>query len=256
MVAAWEKMKAFFKEHSKLALAFSGGTDSAFLLYAAVKCGAEVKAYYVKSSFQPAFELEDARRLAEELSAPMEVIELDVLSVAQIVSNPPERCYHCKRAIFSAITGAAERDNFSLIIDGSNASDDPADRPGMRALKELMVRSPLRECGLTKADVRAMSKAAGLFTHDKPAYACLATRIPTGQAITAQKLENTERGENYLFSLGLRDFRVRLGASGEARIQLRAEDMPKLVEKAAEVSAELGKYYKGVLLDLEVRNEQ
>lgn len=249
------ELKDFFKLNPRPALAFSGGTDSALLLYAAVKYGADVKAYYVKSPFQPAFELEDAKRLAAELGADMEIIELDVLADERIAANPPQRCYYCKIAIFSAIYEAAARDGYTVLIDGTNASDDPGDRPGMRALRELSVRSPLRECGLTKADVRRLSKEAGLFTHDKPAYACLATRIPSGEGITREKLAATENAENYLSSLGFRDFRVRY-FNGAAKLQLRKADFERAFELASEINCRLKKYYTSVLLDMEVRDEQ
>ena len=119
----------------------------------------------------------------------MEVLPIDVLCHEKVTANPPDRCYHCKQQIFGKILEKAKADGFSLVLDGTNASDDAADRPGMRALAELKVRSPLRECGLTKAVIREKSMEAGLFTWDKPAYACLATRIPTGEVITAEKLE-------------------------------------------------------------------
>lgn len=249
------QLKEFFDKNPKAAIAFSGGVDSAYLLFAAIRCGADVKAYYAKSPFQPEFELEDAKRLAAELSAGMEILTLDVLSDPQIASNPPERCYHCKKSIFNAICEAAARDGYSLILDGTNASDDPGDRPGMRALRELSVRSPLRECGLTKADIRRLSREAGLFTHDKPAYACLATRIPTGKLITVEKLKMTEKAEAFLLSQGFRDFRVRMAGEG-AKLQLREEDFPLLATKRREIYDCLKKYYKSVVLDLEVRNEQ
>lgn len=268
-------LKDFFRENPKVALAFSGGVDSAYLLYAAVKSGASVRAYYVKSAFQPRFELEDARRLAGELGADMRILEEDVLADAQVASNPGDRCYHCKKMIFTAIIRAAAEDGFSVLMDGTNASDDAGDRPGMRALRELEVRSPLRECGLTKAEIRRLSKEAGLFTWDKPAYACLATRIPTGTVITEERLCRTERAESYLASIGLRDFRVRMipvdgggdrpgalvcgmpcGAEPSAdmaRIQVTASDIPLLLGRRKEILAELKKYYSAVLLDLEVR---
>lgn len=249
------ELKEFFKLNPRAALAFSGGTDSAYLLHAALACGASVKAYYVKSPFQPAFELQDAKRLAAQLSAEMEIIELDVLADERIAANLPERCYHCKRAIFTAIYEAAARDGYSVLMDGSNASDDPGDRPGMRALMELSVYSPLREAGLTKTDVRRLSKEAGLFTHDKPAYACLATRIPTGEEITREKLAATEEAESYLASLGFRDFRVRR-FNGAARLQVTKRDFDRAVELAPQINRELKKYYTSVLLDMEVRNEQ
>lgn len=242
----------FFHENQKAAIAFSGGVDSAYLLYAALQSGADVRAYYVKSAFQPQFELDDARRLAETLSADMRVLDVDILADETVAANPPDRCYHCKRRIFSAIASAAAADGYTLLLDGTNASDDAGDRPGMRALRELSVRSPLRECGLTKPEIRRLSREAGLFTWDKPAYACLATRVPAGERLTAEKLENTERAEDFLFSLGFADFRVRL-FNGAARLQLPAEQLPQLLERRAEILSELKKTYSAVVLDLEVR---
>ncbi len=247
-------LEAFFQEHPRAALAFSGGVDSAYLLYAARRWGAEVQAYYVQTAFQPRFERADAERLAAELGVSMRVLTVDVLAVPEAAANPPDRCYHCKRAIFKAIARAAAEDGFSLLLDGTNASDDAADRPGMRALRELAVRSPLRECGLTKADIRRRSKEAGLFTWNKPAYACLATRIPAGTPITAEMLQKTEAAEDYLFSLGLTDFRVRL-LDGCARIHVPAAQIPRLLENRREIVETLKKTYGGVLLDLEARSE-
>ncbi|MCI7096278.1 MAG: ATP-dependent sacrificial sulfur transferase LarE [Clostridiales bacterium] len=246
------ELERFFAENPRAAVAFSGGADSAYLLYAAVKAGANVKAYYVKTAFQPQFELEDAKKLAGELGTPMQVLPLDILCNQTVMANPPDRCYHCKKRIFSAIRAAAAQDGFSVLLDGTNASDDAGDRPGIRALKELSVRSPLREAGLTKAEIRRLSKEAGLFTHDKPAYACLATRIPTGETITAEKLRRTEWAETYLAGLGLRDFRVR-AMGNTAKLQVRASDLNLVVTHREQIAAELGKAYEGVLLDLEVR---
>ncbi|MBQ3356527.1 MAG: ATP-dependent sacrificial sulfur transferase LarE [Oscillospiraceae bacterium] len=246
------KLNDFFAEHPKVAVAFSGGVDSAYLLYAAKQCGAQVRAYFVKSAFQPQFELEDALRLANALGVPMQLLCPDVLADERVASNPADRCYYCKRTIFTAIKAQAEADGFSVLLDGTNASDDAGDRPGMKALRELSVLSPLRLCGLTKADVRRLSREAGLFTWDKPAYACLATRIPTGEVITEEKLAATERAENCLFSIGLRDFRVRRMA-GAARIQLPADQIETLLRHRQDVLAALKRDYAGVLLDLEVR---
>lgn len=245
-------LQDFFHENKKAALAFSGGVDSAYLLYAAVSSGAEVCAYYVKSVFQPEFELEDARRLAGELGADMRVLEADVLSAPEVGANPDDRCYHCKKMMFSLIADAAKADGFSVLMDGTNASDDAGDRPGMRALRELAVRSPLRECGLTKEEIRRLSREAGLFTWDKPAYACLATRIPAGTEITLEKLERTKQAENILFSMGFKDFRVRM-LGDCARLQLPEDQIPGMLEKRQEILEKLKKYYTGVLLDLEVR---
>ena len=245
-------LEEFFKTYPSAAVAFSGGADSAYLLYAAKRYAKDVTAYYVKTEFQPEFELEDAKRLARELKADMRIINLSVFDTEEIIENPPERCYHCKKKIFGAIMEAAAKDGYSVLIDGTNASDDADDRPGMRALRELEVLSPLRICGITKPEVRRLSKEAGIFTWDKPAYACLATRIPSGEEITREKLKATEEAEKCMFSLGFTDFRVR-SAGGNARLQIREEQIPLLVEKRSEILADLKKYYKTVSLDLEVR---
>lgn len=246
-------LSEFFAGQERVALAFSGGVDSAYLLYAAVQAGCAVRPYYVKTAFQPAHELADARRLAGALGVELCVLELDILSHPAVTDNPADRCYHCKRRIFSAILERAAADGCTLVVDGTNASDEAADRPGMRALAELSVRSPLRECGLGKADIRALSRQAGLFTWDKPAYACLATRIPTGTPLTAEALARTEQAEAALAALGFSDFRVRLGAAGEARLELRAEQLPLLLERRAELLSALSPHYTAVTLNLETR---
>lgn len=243
---------AFFKENPKAALGFSGGVDSSYLLYAGVQTGADIHPYYIKTAFQPQFELDDAERLCAQLGVPLTVLELDVLKNEAVTANPPDRCYHCKTALFGALSTRALADGYTLLLDGTNASDDAGDRPGMRALKELHVYSPLRECGLTKAEIRRLSREAGLFTWDKPAYACLATRIPSGDAITAEKLLATERAEAFLFSLGLTDFRVR-NYRGAARLQFPEAQLNAVLAHRAEILQELKKDYPAVLLDLEVR---
>lgn len=245
-------LQAFFQANPRAALAFSGGVDSAYLLWAGRHWGCDLTAYYVRTAFQPEFEYEDARRLAEEVGVPLRVVEADILSVPLAAANGPDRCYHCKRALFALLWEAARRDGHTLLLDGTNASDDAEDRPGMRALRELEVRSPLRECGLTKAEIRAQSKKAGLFTWNKPAYACLATRIPTGTAITAGDLERVEAAEGALFALGFTDFRVRL-LSGAARIQLPADQWDRASEQREAIRKALSPRFDAVLLDLETR---
>lgn len=246
-------LSSFFVEHPDVAIAFSGGTDSAYLLYAAMRWGRRVRAYYVKSAFQPQFEWEDARKIAAFLGADMVALDADILSCSAVVENGPERCYHCKKALFSLIAQRAAEDGFPVLADGTNASDRANDRPGMRALQEMQVRSPLREYGLTKTEIRRLSQEAGLFTWWKPAYACLATRIPTGEVITREKLIRTEWAEQYLFSLGFHDFRVRL-FHGAARIQIPAQQLGLMMEKRAMVFEALSREYDGVLLDLEARH--
>ena len=245
-------LEHFFKQVPRAALAFSGGTDSALVLWAARTYGCDVRAYYVNTAFQPAFELADAKKLAAELAAPMTVVEADVLAVPGAAANGPRRCYHCKKALFTALWQAARADGHTVLLDGTNASDDAGDRPGMQALRELEVRSPLRECGITKDQVRQMSKEAGLFTWDKPAYACLATRVPTGTPITAEALEKVERGEEALFKLGFTDFRLRL-LGDAARIQVPADQMEKAAALHNDITGALEADFSAVLLDLRGR---
>lgn len=243
-------LQDFFREHTKAALAFSGGVDSAYLLYAAVQAGVQVRPYFVKTAFQPAFELEDAMKLGRQLGVEITVIPCDILPAAG--HNPTDRCYHCKRALFGTLLRQARKDGFDLVMDGTNASDDAADRPGMKALEELEVRSPLRECGLTKDMIREKSQQAGLFTWNKPAYACLATRFPAGTPITEQSLRKVELAEETLFTLGFTDFRVRV-FEGAARIQVKKDQMPGLLGHQEEILSALKPLFRGVFLDLEGR---
>ena len=245
-------LKEFFANVSKAAVAFSGGADSAFLLWAAKKCGCEVRAYYVKTAFQPEFELEDARRLAGELDISLKVVYRDILAVPEAVQNGAERCYYCKKALFNSLWSAVREDGYPVLLDGTNASDDAGDRPGMKALVELQVLSPLRECGITKSEVRRMSKEAGIFTWDKPAYACLATRVPTGVPITEEVLRKIETAEMTLEKMGFCDFRVRLYGNG-ARIQVREEQLPQILQERENIAGALKKLFPAVLLDLETR---
>ncbi len=246
------ELSDYLAAHPKVAVAFSGGVDSAYLLAEATRHCEEVSAYYVRSAFQPHFELEDATRLAEQLDMTLHVLPVDVLACESVRKNPPERCYHCKRLIFETILQAARQDGLPELLDGTNASDSADDRPGMRALEELRVLSPLRACGLTKHDVRKRSRELGLFTWDKPAYACLATRIPTDEPIDERKLLATEAAEDYLRSIGLSDLRVRW-FEGAARIQVPATQMPLVIERREDILRELGRTYSDVLLDLEAR---
>ncbi len=245
-------LSAFFEQHPKAALALSGGVDSAYLLYAAHELGADVRPYYVKTCFQPEFEYQDAKRLTEAMGISMTTVNVNILEDETIRKNPGNRCYYCKKAILRAIREAAERDGYSLLLDGTNASDDVSDRPGFQALREETVSSPLREAGLTKDAIRALSREAGLFTWDKPAYACLATRIPTGTAIREADLEAVARGEDALAGLGFRDFRLRL-LGKTAKLQVREDQLPLVLEKRAAIRQALREDFSDILLDLEAR---
>ncbi len=241
-------LQEFFTQHPSIALAFSGGVDSSYLLYAGIRWAEKLGVYYVKSPFQPAFEYRDALRLARDLGASVTVLTADPLSDPQVAANPANRCYYCKKVIMSAIKAAAARNGFDLVIDGTNFSDDISDRPGFKALGEEGVLSPLRLCGITKEQVRELSREAGLFTWDKPAYACLATRIPTGEEITAEKLQAVERSEDALFRMGFTDFRVRT-KDGAAKLQFIAEQHNEAARRMDEIRAALAPYYSEVSLD-------
>ena len=246
------ELKEFFKTYNRVALGFSGGADSAYLLSAGLGFGADIKPYFVKSAFQPEFELRDAERLCAELGVELSVIELNVLSDERIKSNSPERCYYCKKSIFSIIKKQAEADGYETVIDGTNASDSFDDRPGMRAIQELGILSPLRLCGITKAELRSLSREAGVFTWDKPSYSCLATRIAAGEEITADTLSRIEAGEKCLFEMGFSDFRLRT-ADGKAKLQVKAEQAEKAKEAFGEITEKLSIYFSGITLDSEYR---
>lgn len=249
-------LQEFFEVHPKAALAFSGGVDSSYLLYAARQLGADVKAYYVKTAFQPEFEYQDALRLASQLGADIQVLTLDVLACPDVTVNPKNRCYFCKQHIFGNILRQAKADGYDTVLDGTNASDQVSDRPGMKALQEMKVLSPLRLTGLTKAEIRSLSHEAGLFTWDKPSYACLATRIPTGTEITGADLARTEWAEDHLMSLGFRDLRVRQLSGDLALVQLPEAQMDTFLALRREITRTLKTRYAGVILDMEARNGQ
>lgn len=188
MARTWEDVVAGLDPSRRFGLAFSGGCDSSFLLAAMCRAGLDVKAYMVSTAFQAPFELDDARRVVSEVGAPFELIEADVLVRDEICSNPPDRCYRCKRFIFGKVLEAMARDGRDVLLDGTNASDDPARRPGFRALAELGVASPLREAGFSKDEVRAASREMGLSTADKPNFSCFATKVPEGEPICLESL--------------------------------------------------------------------
>jgi pyridinium-3,5-biscarboxylic acid mononucleotide sulfurtransferase len=179
----------FCSEHKKVGLAFSGGCDSSYLLSVLLDKGVVVKPYMVKTAFQFDFELDDAHAVAKELGVSLEVIEADILCQEQICLNSSKRCYYCKRFIFGSIKKRMLESGYSVLVDGTNASDMPKRRPGFWALLELGVLSPLRLADLTKADIRQASRARGLFTAEKPSFSCLATKIPAQTPITQKCLD-------------------------------------------------------------------
>ena len=244
-------LEDFFARHPRTALGFSGGTDSAYLLYAGLSLGADVRPYYIKTQFQPEFELADASRLARELGVELVVIEADILAADTVAENPPERCYYCKRTLFSLLAERAASDGYTELLDGTNASDDAGDRPGMRALRELSVRSPLRECGLTKAEIRAYAKELGISVAERPSSPCLATRLPYGTEIDMALLKRIGEGEEALRNLGLKNVRIRVH-SEIARLEVDSASFPAILEQREEVLSILKKVGVPYLtLDLE-----
>ena len=184
-----ESLKDFFARTPRLAVALSGGCDSAYLLAAACLAGCEVAAYGVKTAFQPDGELDDSYQLAKAYGVPFSVIEKDVFAYDDICKNTERRCYFCKRMIFEAIIEAAHADGIFVVADGTNKTDDPDNRPGFRALAELGVVSPLRRANLSKDDIRQASRALGLFTADKPSFSCYAVHAPAHQALDLAAIE-------------------------------------------------------------------
>ena len=233
-----ERLQAILLDLDRVAVAFSGGTDSAFLLKAAHDVlGGNVIALTAVSCTLPRRELEDAKAFCEREGVRQILVDPHELESDAFRANPPDRCYHCKHSVFSAFRGAAAELGFDIVADGSNADDTGDYRPGMRAAAELGVRSPLRDADLTKADIRELSRAWGLSTWDKPSAACLASRVPYGEPITPEKIGRIDRAEAFLQDLGFRQ--VRLRVHGDlARIETAPELFPLLLSRRAEIVAE------------------
>ncbi|KNZ40666.1 ATP-dependent sacrificial sulfur transferase LarE [Acetobacterium bakii] len=196
---------------NKVCVAFSGGVDSTLLLKVAVDVlGKNVMAITVNGAMLPDSEFSEAQNLAKTIGITPLIIEADVFSLKSFVENASDRCYHCKKFIFSQIKDAAIQNHCEVILDGSNLDDLKDYRPGIRALGELGIYSPLKDAELTKQNIRELSAYFGLATATKPSMACLATRIPTNTPITPEALRAVEVGEDYLKSLDLNQYRLRL----------------------------------------------
>lgn len=244
------KLEEYFAQHPVGALALSGGVDSAYLLYAAIQAGAQVQPFFVATQFQPSFERRDAVRLCQMLNVPLTILSLDILATPAIRENSLRRCYYCKQRIFAAISEAAGPT--CLLWDGTNASDSDADRPGIQALQEFQVQSPLRLCGFSKAEIRKRAQQAGLFLWDKPAYACLATRMEPNHPITIQNLARVARAEQAIHQLGFRDFRVRQRGN-IALLQLPQAQFSMALTCRTQIIQALQADFDTVTLDLEAR---
>jgi uncharacterized protein len=231
--AKLERLKTIVARCDGALVAFSGGVDSTFLLSVAKEVlGAKLLAVTVAFPAVPAAEVRKAKALARSLKVRHLVVRADdVIGMELFRANPPDRCYHCKTAILSKLIAIAQALGFPCILEASNKDDVRDYRPGHRAVKELGGKSPLIEAGLTKADIRALSKKRGLPTWNKPSAACLASRIPYGETITREKLERIEKGEAWLASLGFGAIRLR--HHGDlARIEVPGGEIPRLASGA------------------------
>ena len=248
------RLRASLREMGSAAVAFSSGVDSTFLLRVAhEELGDRVAAVTVRSHTFPKRELEEAVAFCRAEGVRHEIIDSDELAVPGFAENPPDRCYHCKKAIFGKIIELAQANGLAAVLEGSNVDDDGDYRPGRRAIRELGVRSPLHDAGLAKGEIRELSKKMGLPTADKPSFACLASRFPYGERITAVGLERVEKAEQWLMAagLGLTQLRVRLHGD-MARIEVPPEAIPHIAAHAAEIAAALKSFgFAYVALDLQ-----
>jgi uncharacterized protein len=226
-----ERLKSEILRMEKVVIAFSGGVDSSFLLKVAHEVlGENVLAVTAKSSTYPEREFNEAVEFVTDYGIPHRIIVSEELEVEGFSDNPLNRCYLCKHEMFNKIRQIAKDEGYKSIAEGSNKDDLGDYRPGMQAISELGIASPLKDAGLSKNDIRLLSKELGLKTWNKPSFACLSSRFPYGEKITAQKLQMVDKAEQFLIDLGFRQIRVRHHGS-VARIEVEEIDFDRFLDK-------------------------
>lgn len=247
------RLVEILRECGSVCIGYSGGVDSVFLAKVAVDVlGPEnVLAVTGRSATYPAVQLEMALACVRQFGIPHEEIETDEMSDPNYVANPTNRCYFCKTELWSKLTALAAARGYAVVLDGSNADDAGDHRPGMRAAQELGVRSPLLEAGLTKAEIRELSRRLGLPTWDQPSAPCLASRLPYGLSVTPERLRQVEAAEEAMRRRGFREFRVRHHGDA-ARIEVAPVEMERAIAQAGALARELRDVgFERVLLDVE-----
>lgn len=240
----FQLLKDIIKKRGSAAIAFSGGVDSTFLIKVAHEVlGDKLIAVTATSSTYPERELKEAIKYAEDMGVKHIIISSEELEIEGFASNPKNRCYYCKKELFTKIKKVALENGVEYVFDGSNLDDTGDYRPGMQAAKELEVVSPIKEAGLTKNDIRELSKELGLPTWNKPSFACLSSRFPYGNKITLPKLKMVDRAEQFLLDMGIRQVRVR--HHGEiARIEVSPEEREQFF--SVEVMDKIGNEFKKI----------
>jgi len=249
-----ENLEKELKKLKKVVIAFSGGVDSSFLLKFAVETLGKdnVLPVFCVSSVFPEEEIKEAEKISEEIGVKLLKIKTNQMNDKKFISNPPDRCFYCKKIMLTEIEKIRKKYGFNKIVDGTNKDDENDYRPGEKAKEKFGVVSPLKEAGIGKKEIRECSKRIGLSIWNKPSFACLATRIPYGEKITKEKLRKIEEGENILKKLGFKVVRLRYYSEKLVRIEVGKEEIKKVFTKRAEIVNQLKKVdFKYITVDLE-----